>query len=101
MSKPTVTVTTLTATAADGSTFTVKRGPLGNHNRDGWKVEGPLVGNGWPSVIGITPEEATILLSDCVEAFNRWHAATIAANEQLDEQREAIKGYFRKAKSDG
>lgn len=98
MSKPTVTVTTLTATAADGSTFTATHTPLGTQDKPGWQIAGPGI---WPGVVGIDQTQATILLADCVEAHDRWHAATSAADERLVERKEAIKDYFRKAKSDG
>ena len=98
MSKPTVTVTTLTAVAADGSTFTATHGRIGTQGNSGWTISGPGI---WPSVVGIDQTQATILLADCVEAHDRWYAETSAANERLDERKEAIKDYFRKAKSDG
>ena len=99
MNKPTVTVTTLTAVATEGLTFTAKHGPLGLNGKPGWQIEGP--GGVWPGVVGIDQAQATVLLADCVEAHDRWYAETSAADEQLADRKEAIKDYFRKAKSDG
>ena len=90
-----IQITTLTAKAADGSTFTANRGPLGLHDREGWSVDGPTMLRGWPSVVGIDVDHAKRLLADCVESYDRWHAATTAANEALEERNEAIREYFR------
>jgi hypothetical protein len=94
MSRTEIQITTLTATADDGALFTAQRGPLGRHQKDGWTITGGAYGN-WPSVVGIDVDQAKHLLADCVEAHDRWSAATSTANEVMDERIESIRSYFR------
>lgn len=102
MNTDAVKVTTLGATAEDGTEFAAEATILSPTDTPGWAIRGPKITSDdgytpfrWPYAAHADMDDAAVLLAECVAAYNRYQSAVTKAQTELVGRLADLYDHFR------